>query len=165
MIVNDERITQAKNQIYKEIHGFVLAMLLISVAIKFFLYGVNINLVATELIILMAQGLYYGIRSTSMGIFSAEVEIHDRNSKWPVRKKHVVIGLATGVILSLYMGIHSAVSYAEGTTQTIYYFGLVFLVSFMIYVPILAALMAVTYFIAKKRSKCAEEKNLNDGNS
>ncbi|WP_240375994.1 DUF6773 family protein [Bacillus piscicola] len=158
----DERVTNMQNQIYREMYWVVFAVVTASAVIKFILYGVEFRNVATEFVILIAQGIYYSVRSSQLGLFSAEVEMHDRKKKIPMWKKQLLIGLFLGVGMALYMGIHSAVMYADGTRQSFYYFISVFGVALLIYVPFLAAVMGISYYTAKRQSDKAMKKELDD---
>jgi hypothetical protein len=48
------------------------------------------------------------------------------------------------------MGVNSAVSYADGSSQGVWYFVLVSFVSVMIYLPILLLFFGGIYLLAKK---------------
>ncbi|MFB5662635.1 DUF6773 family protein [Alteribacillus sp. HJP-4] len=160
--MKDERITIMQNKIYKEIYILVILFCLGSIAVKHYLYGFEFQLIATELFILIGQGIYYSVRASMTGLFSSEVELHDRRSRLPMSSKTILIGLLFGAALSLYFGIRSAVLYGEGTAQSLNYFLITFLGAFMIYVPFLAVTMAVSFYISKKKSDAAVEKALKD---
>ncbi|WP_205628854.1 DUF6773 family protein, partial [Acinetobacter baumannii] len=91
--IEDERIVQLQNVIYREMYGIVATLCILSIAVKFYMYGIDAKQVAIELIILFAQGFYYAGRAMSLGIISDEIEIHDRASSVPMSKKNVMIGL------------------------------------------------------------------------
>lgn len=124
--IEDERIVQLQNVIYREMYGIVATLCILSIAVKFYMYGIDAKQVAIELIILFAQGFYYAGRAMSLGIISDEIEIHDRASSVPMSKKNVMIGLGTGSVLALIFGIRSAVTYGETISTQLWYFVLVF---------------------------------------
>lgn len=160
--IADERINNMQNKIYKEIYMVVNALCLISVAIKYYLYGIDIKLVITELVILFASGLYYTVRAASLGIFSDEVELHDRNSKVPMSSKNVYIGLGLGVMIGLFFGIRSAIVYGNGLVNSLFYFIIVFFATLMIYLPLFLVLFAGSFSVASKVSKKATEQDLDE---
>lgn len=160
--LQDERVTAEQNKIYREINYLIQVILLISVIYKYFRYEVSLELVATEIIIAFAAAIYYSFRATQKGLFSAEVEMHDKKSKWKYQTKTMLTGLLIGIGLSLLFGINSAVHYAASTQQATWYFILVFFVSFMIYVPFLFLISVISYNIAKNRSDKMVKKQLED---
>ncbi|WP_102272671.1 DUF6773 family protein [Cytobacillus massiliigabonensis] len=160
--IADERMINMQNEIYKEIYTIVMVLCLISVAIKYYMYGIDIKLVTTELIILFVSGIYYIVRAASKGIFSDEVELHDRNSKVPMSSKNVYIGLGLGVIIGLFFGIRSALLYGNGFLNSLFYFVIVFFASLMIYLPLFLVLFAGSFSVAAKASKKASEQDLDE---
>lgn len=160
--IADERIINMQNKIYKEIYMVVNALCLISVIIKYYLYGIDIKLVITELVILFASGLYYTVRAASLGIFSDEVELHDRNSKVPMSSKNVYIGLGLGVMIGLFFGVRSAIVYGNGLLNSLFYFVIVFFATLMIYLPLFLVLFAGSFSVASKVSKKATEQDLDE---
>ncbi|MGN7403579.1 DUF6773 family protein [Cytobacillus praedii] len=160
--IADERIINMQNKIYKEIYMIVMVLCLISVAMKYYLYGIDVKLVTTELVILFASGIYYTVRAASLGIFSDEVELHDRNSKVPMSSKNVYIGLGLGVFIGLFFGIRSAIIYGNGLFNSLVYFFIVFIASLMIYLPFFLVLFAGSFSVAAKASKKASEQDLDE---
>lgn len=160
--VEDERILHTQNKIYREIYYLVLAICLVSIGFKIYHYGYTVGPISTELVILFLQGIYYTIRGSSLGVLSDEVEMHDRKSKVPMKWKTLYFGLAVGVIFSIFLGLNSALNYADSTPQAYYYFFMVFFVSLMIYIPFLALLSGGTFIAALKRSEKAAEKELHE---
>ncbi|MER1986255.1 MAG: DUF6773 family protein [Solibacillus sp.] len=160
--VVDERVRNAQNKIYREVYNVITLICCISIAVKFITIGVSFEVILTEFIILIGGSSYYGFRSTQLGLFSDEVEMHDATSKIPYRKKTILYGIIFGLVIALFMGINSAVNYADSTQQGIYYFFLVSLVSLFIYVPFLTAFLYVSYYTTKKKSDKVNEKNLED---
>ena len=163
--VEDERITNIKNKIYAEIYILIIVICGISSVVKCVIYDLSIKEIATELIILIISGIYYVYRSTRMGIFSAEVEMHDSKSKWSQRKKNLFWGLALGIGMALFFGINSVVRYAEGVGQSISYFFMVAAVSLMIYLPFFLIVLVVGHDVMKKKSDDAMNKILDDNES
>lgn len=160
--VEDERIVTAQNKIYREIYFLIMAVCLISIGTKFYLYGFTISPIYTELAILFLQGAYYTSRGSSIGLLSDEVEMHDRKSKVPMKWKTLLWGLALGVIIAIFFGLNSAFSYADTTAQAYSYFFMVFFVSMIIYIPVLVLLSGGTFIAAMNRSKKAAEKELDE---
>ncbi|MDP9739401.1 UNVERIFIED_ORG: hypothetical protein QFZ59_001231 [Bacillus sp. B2I3] len=76
--------------------------------------------------------------------------MHDRNSKTPMSRKTVLGAVALALIIAIFMGVNSAVSYADGSSQGVWYFVLVSFVSVMIYLPILLLFFGGIYLLAKK---------------
>lgn len=158
----DERVVHLQNKIYREIYVLVLLICIGSIVVKSIIHGFQPGLVVAELVILFSQGVYYAVRSANLGVFSAEVELHDRESRLSMNKKNVIIGLAVGVVIALFFGIRSAIVYGEGTGQSIYYFGIVFLASLIMYVPVLVLILVTSYQAALKRSERAIERELEE---
>jgi len=156
----DERINSLKNKIYAEIYVLVVAICFISFLVKHFIYDLGVADFATELIILFVSGIYFTIRSTRLGLVSAEVEMHDQKSKWPKSKKNLFTGVVLGIGIAVCLGINSAVQYADGTAQAWYYFFLVTFVSLMIYLPVFFILLVIGNDAIKKRSDKAIDKML-----
>ncbi len=101
-------------------------------------------------------------RSASLGIVSAEIEMHDRKSKWSHQKKNLFSSLILGIGIALVFGINSAVQYAEGVNQSIYYFLLTTFVSLIIYIPFFLIFLVVGNETLKKKSDKAINKMLDD---
>ncbi|WP_404456326.1 hypothetical protein LG329_09220 [Virgibacillus necropolis] len=158
--VNDERITQIQNKIYREMYVLVSVICGLSIAVKSFLLGFEIEMMVIELVILFAQGAYYIFRSSSLGIFSAEAELHDRNQKTSLSKKNIIGGLVAGFAIALFFGIRSAILFADTVGTSITYFIMVFLVSLVIYIPFFVIFLGGSYAIANKRSQKAIENEL-----
>lgn len=161
--VTDERIIIAQNKIYREIYTVIMVICLLSIVIKLYLYDTtSIKLIITECIILFLSSGYYMARSASLGIFSDEVEIHDRTSKTPMSSKNIYIGLSIGVLIGLFFGVRSAFLYGDGYLNSIFTFAIVLCASLMIYVPFFLLIISVPFLAAKKASLKAAEKDLND---
>lgn len=161
--LEDERLNNIKNKIYAEIYILVIVISGISSAVKHFIYDQGIEGIATELIILMISGIYYVYRSTRLGVISAEIEMHDRKSKWSKQKKNLFYGVTLGIGISLFFGINSAVQYADGVNQSINYFFLTAFVSLIIYLPFFLIILVVGNDVLKKKSDEAINKLLDDG--
>ncbi|WP_208587076.1 DUF6773 family protein [Gracilibacillus suaedae] len=163
--IQDERVVHEQNKIYREIYFLIYTICLVSVVYKFFIYGFELKYIATEIIITLAAGIYYTVRASQKGLFSAEVEMHDNKSKWSYQTKTIVIGVATGIALGLFFGINSAVNYAETPLERVYYFFLTFATSMMFYIPILVLVLVISYSTAKHQSDKAVEEQLEDDES
>jgi hypothetical protein len=158
----DERVTNMQNKIYKEMYLIVTSLSIVSIVIKFAIYGIDFNRVISEEAIVFIPSVYYVLRAAFLGLFSDEVEMHDRSSKYKLSTKTIIIGLALGVALSLIFATNSAVNFAEGRAEAVYFFILVFFVSFMIYVPLFAGYLGLTYLAAKRISDQVVTKQLKD---
>lgn len=148
----DERIINLKNKIYAEIYVLVTVICAVSSIVKYFIYDMEIEGIVTELAILIISGFYYLYRSITLGIASAEIELHDAKSKWPQRKKNFVFSVSLGVIIALIFGVNSAVRYADGIGQSIWYFFLVTFVSLMIYLPFFIITIVIGNDAIQKKS-------------
>lgn len=158
----DERVLNTQNKIYREMYLLVMGICWLSLIIKQFIFDLGLKEILTELIILIITGIYYTARSAALGIFSDEVEIHDRNSKVPMSSKNVYIGLGFGLLISLFFGIRSAIVYGDGYQQSIIYFVLVLFVSLMMYIPFFLIVIVGPFSAAKSASEKAAAKDLED---
>lgn len=147
----DERVEQAKNQIYRELYIVVVGLCFLSIIIKQFVDVAAYSSILAEIVILLIPSLYYMVRGWQLDIFSAEREMHDRRSRIPMTAKNFIYAGAGGVAISLYFGTRSAILYAEGSAQSISYFFLVAAVSLMIYLPLLIGLAFLVEAITKSR--------------
>ena len=152
----DERIENIRNKIFKEMYYVVMTICLISVFFKMYKFGIGESALMEEaileLVILIVGGVYFLARSIFLGVFWDEVEIHDRTSKTPMSKKTIRRSVGLAFLIAIIMGVNSAVSYADSTSQGFWYFILVLFVSLMIYLPILLILFGGIYMLAKKIS-------------
>lgn len=151
--VEDERIVNMKNQLYKEVYTLIMVICSISVIIKSFMLTTTES-VLLEMLIIIGGSLYFGIRSVTLGIYSDEVEIHDQKSKVSFSKRTAISGLVIGVVLALFFGIRSAVLYGNGNSLTEWkYFFIVFLVSLIIYLPLFVVMNSAIHYGANKVSR------------
>lgn len=154
----DERIENLKNKLYKEVYVLVVVICSASIVIKSILNGyVGIAPIITELVIFLLAGLYYMFRSTRLGLYADEVEVHDRNSKLPMTAKHAVIGLSFGLAVAIYFGARSVVLYAEGILQSVWYFLLVSFASLMIYLPLFVGGLLLLHVAARTMSRRSQQ--------
>ena len=158
----DERVQNIQNKIYREIYNIVSIICFISLIVKTVIFELGIEHVATELIVLTVSGIYYCYRAMYTGVLSEEVEIHDANSKLRYSTKTIFIGIFTGVVIALAMGLNSALNYADSNAQAIEYFFMVFFVSLLIYVPFLALFLFIGHQSAVKKSQQVNDKMLKD---
>lgn len=149
--VNDERIEHAKNKIYRELYTLISIICLISIGVKYYTLGIDIGFIWTELAILFAGGIYYLIRSVSLGIYSDEVEIHDRNSNISMSKKTVLLSVVLGLGLALVFATNSAVKYGSDGNEAKYFIS-VFVFSLLLYVPVFLGLFYFPHLLAKIKS-------------
>lgn len=160
--VVDERVYNMQNKIYREIYLLTMMIVLVSIGVKFYRFGVSMESVTSEIVILIGVSLYYGFRSSQLGVFSDEVELHDANSKFSYSTKQLIIGIGMGLVIALFMGINSAYQYADSSSQAIEYFFLVFFVSLIIYVPFYLLLLFAAYKSALKKSQKVNSKMLEE---
>ncbi|HLS08471.1 DUF6773 family protein [Lentibacillus sp.] len=158
----DERIKNIENKIYKEMYILVILICVISAGIKLYQNGFHLEAVYTEWVIFLGTGIYFSWRSASLGIYSDEVEMHDRTSSMSREKKNLIIGAVIGVAAAVAVGVKSAVSYSDGVADSLFNFLLVFFVSIMIYVPFLVIMMIISHTIMKKKSDKAVTRRLED---
>ncbi|WP_144513118.1 DUF6773 family protein [Bacillus sp. FJAT-22090] len=154
--MKDERIEHLSNKIYKEMYSIIMAICLISIFFKMYIYGVGNGAFAEkallELAILIIGGVYFLARSIFLGIYWDEIEMHDRSSKTPMSKKTIYRSVGLAFIIAIIMAVNSALSYADSTSQGLWYFALVFCVSLIIYLPALLFLFVGVYLLAQKIS-------------
>lgn len=160
--VADERVYNMQNKIYREIYILTIIIVVVSIGVKFYRFGVGMESVATEMIILIGVSLYYGFRSSQLGVFSDEVELHDANSKFSYSTKQLITGIGMGLIIALFMGINSAYRYADTSSQAFNYFFLVFIVSLIIYVPFYLLILFTAYKSALNKSQKVNSKMLEE---
>jgi hypothetical protein len=146
----DERIENVRNKIYKEIFHIISIICLGSMILKIFILETGTESTVLEFLILIVGGVYYLARSIFLGVYWDEVELHDRNSKTPMSSKTIFNSVGLSLLVAIFMGINSAVNYADGTSQGLWYFILVLLVSIMIYLPIFLLLFGGIYILGKK---------------
>lgn len=158
----DERIANIKNKIYAEVYILVMVITSVSAVFKYFVYHVGIEGIATELILLFASAVYYTYRSTKLGVFSAEIEMHDRKNKWSQQKKNLFASVVLGVVIALVFGINSAVQYADGIYQSIQYFLITGFASLLMYLPFFLIILVVGNEILRKNSENSINKMLDD---
>lgn len=158
----DERVQNTQNRIYREIYYIVTIICFISLIAKSVIFDRGIEFVATELIVLAVCSIYYCYRAMYTGVLSEEVEIHDANSKFRYSTKTVFIGILSGVVIALTMGLNSGIHYADSNAQAIEYFFMVFLISLLIYAPFLALFLFIGHQSAVKKSKQINDKMLKD---
>lgn len=150
---SDERIVNQQNQIYRETYNLVLLLCLVSLAVKYFVYGWTMQSVSAEMVILIVPGLYYSFRVARLGIYSDAVEMADRTSKYSTGSKNVIVGVLLGVCISLFFGVRSAILYAHDPMHRFTYFIVVFVAAFMMYAPFLAIFLAASHKAAMKLGK------------
>ena len=146
----DERIENVRNQIYKEIYWIISVLCLGSFFLKVFLFDVGAKGVVLELLIMIVSGVYYLARSIFLGVYWDEVELHDRSSKVPMSNKTIFTSVGLSLLIAIFMGVNSAVNYADSPSQGLWYFVLVLLVSIAIYLPVFLLLFGGIYIVAKK---------------
>ena len=161
--IKDERVENLYNKIYKEVYVLVIILAVVSILAKYFYYGLNLEHVLFELVLLISVSIYFLIRSVWMGLYSDMVELKDKNRKisLPINVKQIIIALIGGLGISLFFGIRSALIYGGGGNRLNYFF-LVFSASFLIYVPFMVLGIFLIHYLANKKSKQMNEKNIGD---
>ncbi|WP_019241040.1 MULTISPECIES: DUF6773 family protein [Bacillus] len=155
--VTDERIENVRNKIYKELFYVVIAICFVSIITKTYKFGIGNVDAILECTILFIGAIYYLARSVYLGVYSDEVEMHDRTHKTSMSKKSLYISIGSAIVISLIMGINSAISFADNSSQGYEYFTIVTLVSIMIYLPIFLLLFCGIHLVAKKISMKSQE--------
>ncbi|WP_347551317.1 DUF6773 family protein [Pseudalkalibacillus hwajinpoensis] len=160
----DERVTNLQNMIYRELYVLIVIICALSVVYKQFLVEGPAQHLWTEIIILIVSSGYYLVRSSMLGIFSDEVEMHDRSSKISFNMRNFLISLLVGVGLALTLAIVNSQKYAEGPQETTYFFFVILFGCLMIYIPVLFGIMVLPYAIAKYKSDKVNERELEEMN-
>jgi uncharacterized membrane protein len=158
----DERLTNLQNKIYREMYILVVVICGLSVLYKQFLVEGETQHLWTEIIIFSVSSLYYLIRSTMLGIFSDEVEMHDRSSKMSFSKRNFLISLFLGVGFSLFLAIRNSLKYADSTQEAFSFFFVILFACLMIYIPVLFGIMVLPYAVAKYKSDKINERELEE---
>lgn len=148
----DERLEALKGLVYKEAYFLIATICGVSAIYKYWYLGLEWTAVTTELVALLAAALYTTVRSITLGIMAGEAEMHERTSRWPLNKKATVMGLLAGVIIAFLFGLRSATVYGDESTR-LQYFIMVFLVSFLLYVPLLAIASLLTAHVPRVLSE------------
>lgn len=156
--LKDERIVNTENKLYKEAYIVAMVICFASIIVKTYLYGFNTSTIGTELLILIVSGFYYSVRTVKLGLYSDEIEMHDRTSRIPMSLKNIIIGIVSGALIALFFGIRSAVLYGNDSNR-IWYFIITFIASISIYVPFYTVIIVLSDAAARRASKKASEKN------
>jgi len=161
--IKDERVEGIYNKIYREAHTLVVILAALSMITKYLYYGLNLEHVLFELILLILSSLYFLVRSIWLGLYSDMTELQDKNKKISLsfNVKQVVIALISGLGISLFFGIRSALIYGGGGNR-LSYFIMVFSASFLIYIPFLVIVTFLINYFANKKSKEINNKNLGE---
>lgn len=157
--VEDERIVNMKNKIYKEAYLLIVSICTLSVIVKSFTLS-DWTSSLPEIAIISAGSLYAGIRSVLLGIYSDEVEIHDSSRKIKFNTRIMLWGIGSGIFLALFFGIRSAILFGDGSLTTgLRYFFLVSLISLLIYIPLFAGVLVLFHQLANKASQKISRKD------
>lgn len=162
--ITDERIVNTQNKIHREISNIITTLCALSLIIKVIIGLRGFENIGIEMTILIFSGVYYIVRSTQMGIYSEEVELQNANSnsKLNADSRTFLIGIALGVIIGLIFGVNSAIQYADGLVEKVYFFAITFLASFLFYLPFLLLVLFVPPKIAKYKSDKVNRKMLEE---
>ncbi|WP_101842496.1 DUF6773 family protein [Halobacillus sp. Marseille-P3879] len=156
----DERVTILQNKIYRELYTLVVMICGGSLVYKIFQGEASTGNIWLEMVILVAGGIYYLARASHLGIFTDEVEMHDRSSRIKLNTKNLILSLSLGAGISLFFAVRNSLKYGEGTMETTIYFFLILITSFAIYIPVLFGLIVVPSLIAKQKSERMNERDL-----
>ncbi|MFG6147520.1 DUF6773 family protein [Halobacillus sp. B23F22_1] len=158
----DERVTTLQNKIYRELYHVIILICAGSLVYKSIQREAYIDNTWLEMLILIGGVIYYLARASHLGIFTDEVEMHDRSSKIKLNTKYLITSLMIGGGLSLFFAVNNSLRYGETTQETIFYFFLILITSLIINVPILLGLFVVPSLIAKHNSDRMNERELID---
>ncbi|GGF22862.1 hypothetical protein GCM10010954_22080 [Halobacillus andaensis] len=158
----DERVTTLQNKIYRELYYVIVLICAGSLVYKSIQGGAIIDHIWLEMLILIGGGIYYLARASHLGIFTDEVEMHDRSSKIKLNTKNFITSLLVGAGISLFFAVNNSLKYGETTQETIFYFFLILITSLIIYSPVLFGLFVVPSLIAKHKSDRMNERELED---
>lgn len=151
--VEDERIVNMKNKIYKEAYILIVSICTISIAVKSFMLS-DWTSSLPEFVIVLIGSLYAAIRSVLLGIYSDEVEVNDSSSKIKFNTRIMLWGIGIGIFLALFFGIRSAILFGDGSWTTgLRYFFLVSLISLLIYIPLFAGVNVLFHKLANAASQ------------
>jgi len=159
--IPDERIAHTKNKIYNEAYYLMVLLCLVFSSINYQIYRYNMILFS-GIIIVTIPSLYIYIKSIIIGLYSDEVEVHDRNNKMSISYKSMILGIIFGLFMSLFFGVRSSLLYAHNMKQHIVYFIIVFLACLAMYVPFFLTLIMTPHFIGQFISKKINSKNKDD---
>lgn len=160
--ITDERIVNTQNKIHREIGNIITTLCVLSILIKVIIGLRGFEYIGIEMVILIFSGVYYIVRSTQLGIYSEEVEIKNSNLKTNPDSRTFLIGIVLGVIIGLIFGFNSAIQYADGLGQKVYFFIITFAASFLMYIPFLLLILFVPPKIAKHKSDKVNRKMLEE---
>ncbi|WP_270181182.1 DUF6773 family protein [Alkalihalobacillus sp. CinArs1] len=160
--VLDERVTALQDGIFRELYAIVVGLCGLSIFYEQFFGDISLGKVWLELVIIIGGGAYYLLRSSMLGIFTDEVEMHDRSSKWKMNTKNMVISVLVGLGISLTFATINSQRFGETRSETIEFFFVIFFVSMMIYIPFMFAILVLPYAMAKYRSDNVNEEELED---
>ena len=148
----DERVEALKSQIFREMYYWMMGFTFLSIIIKSIMYPEDWKRSAFEMLLMIFSSLYYIFRSVLLGLYSDEVEMHDRQNRRSVSQKNLWIGLGSGLAIALYFGFRSAIVYgSEGTT--VKYFFASFFGGLLIYIPVFLGIVVIGDLLAHKGSK------------
>ncbi|KMM37992.1 DUF6773 family protein [Guptibacillus hwajinpoensis] len=160
--VLDERLSGLQNGIFRELYSIVVGLCGLSIFYEQFFGEVGLANIWLELVIIIGGGAYYMIRSSMLGIFTDEVEMHDRSSKWKMSTKNIVISVLVGLGISLTFATINSQRFGETRGETIEFFFTIFFTCIMIYIPFLFAILVLPYAFAKYRSDKVNKQELED---
>lgn len=140
--------------------SLALAICFISILVKLFMYGMNIKLVATELLIIIITSLYSVIRTVYLGIYSDEVEMHDSTNKMSICTNITLTGVIAGICLAIFFGLKSAILYGTSIRIKIWYFVISFIASIMMYIPFFVLIVVLQHSAYNKISKKQSSKKI-----
>ncbi len=155
----DERVEGIKNQIYKEAYFIAFAICCVSVVVKTLVLGLEAGNAIAEYMVIILPGFWSLIRSVALGIYSDDVEVHDRTSRWSMSTKTVFIGLTSGLVIATFFGVRSATVYGDGSTS-LWYFFITFMAALMIYLPLFVVTLVAGDQLARRSSKRASDEQL-----
>ncbi|MCA0987333.1 DUF6773 family protein [Guptibacillus algicola] len=160
--VLDERIAGLQNGIFRELYSITVGLCGLSIFHEQFFGDSSLENLWLELLIIIGGGVYYLVRSSMLGIFTDEVEMHDRSSKWKMSTKNIVISVLVGLGGSLSIATINSLRFGETRGETIEFFFMIFFTCIIFYIPFLFAILVLPYAFAKYRSDKVNKNELGE---
>lgn len=156
--IKDERIENMQNKFFKDAYLLAVVISVVSMGVKTYIFSYDLRQFLPELAVIIIPSLYYGIRIVMSGVYWAESEMKASNGKLPLTLKNFLIGIAIGVMISLFFGVRSSILYGSDGNR-LYYFLLVFFASMTIYTPVFVMIVVLPDLIGKRMAMKLDRDN------